>query len=180
MSGAIMNKVWDLFGVDPAQDTEDENEYDVEEYDEENEEIEERREKVIKKETEILNGTEAADNSEDISVTKNDGFETDIMADAENTEQEMEETKSLWFIVQKFQFLVLFVPLEFYNGFVQKILFLLPTTHIIYAPAKLLVKFSINEGFKLIGMQAVGIILLSVLSAILYKKGVEKINANGG
>lgn len=43
MSGAIMNKVWDLFGVDPAQDTEDENEYDVEEYDEENEEIEERK-----------------------------------------------------------------------------------------------------------------------------------------
>ncbi len=43
MSGAIMNKVWDLFGVDPAQDTEDENEYDVEEYDEENEEVEERK-----------------------------------------------------------------------------------------------------------------------------------------
>ena len=48
----------------------------------------------MQKETEILNGTEAADNSEDISVTKNDGFETDIMADAENTEQKTEETKS--------------------------------------------------------------------------------------
>lgn len=93
---------------------------------------------------------------------------------------EMEETKSLWFIVQKFQFLVLFVPLEFYSGFIQKILFLLPTTHIIYAPARILVKFSINEGFKLIGMQVIGIILLSILSVVLYKKGVEKINANGG
>lgn len=43
MSGAIMNKVWDLFGVDPAQDTEDENEYDVDEYEVENDEVEERK-----------------------------------------------------------------------------------------------------------------------------------------
>ena len=43
MSGAIMNKVWDLFGVDPSADTEDENEYAVDEYDDENEEVEERR-----------------------------------------------------------------------------------------------------------------------------------------
>ena len=43
MSGAIMNKVWDLFGVDPAQDTDDENEYEVEEYETENEEVEERK-----------------------------------------------------------------------------------------------------------------------------------------
>lgn len=40
MSGAIMNKVWDLFGVDPATDTEDENEYEVDEYEVENEEVE--------------------------------------------------------------------------------------------------------------------------------------------
>ena len=43
MSGAIMNKVWDLFGVDPAQDTEEENEYEVGEYEEEVEEVEERK-----------------------------------------------------------------------------------------------------------------------------------------
>ena len=35
MSGAIMNKVWDLFGVDPAVDTEDENEYEMEDYEQE-------------------------------------------------------------------------------------------------------------------------------------------------
>ena len=43
MSGAIMNKVWDLFGVDPAADTEDENEYEMEEYEPENEEVEEKK-----------------------------------------------------------------------------------------------------------------------------------------
>ena len=40
MSGAIMNKVWDLFGVDPAADTEEENEYEMEDYEQEAEEVE--------------------------------------------------------------------------------------------------------------------------------------------
>ena len=43
MAGAIMNKVWDLFGVDPQNDVDDENEYDVEEYEVDNEEVEEKR-----------------------------------------------------------------------------------------------------------------------------------------
>ena len=38
-----MNKVWDLFGVDPAADTEDENEYEMDDYEQENEEVEEKR-----------------------------------------------------------------------------------------------------------------------------------------
>lgn len=42
MSGAIMNKVWDLFGMDTAEDKEDV--YDMEEeYNTEDEEVEERR-----------------------------------------------------------------------------------------------------------------------------------------
>ena len=41
MSGAIMNKVWDLFGMDTAEDK-DENEYDYEDYDQE-EEVEEKK-----------------------------------------------------------------------------------------------------------------------------------------
>lgn len=43
MSGAIMNKVWDLFGMDTAEDKE-EDVYDMEdEYNTEDEEVEERR-----------------------------------------------------------------------------------------------------------------------------------------
>lgn len=41
MSGAIMNKVWDLFGVDPSADTEDE-EYEMEDYENDNEEVEQK------------------------------------------------------------------------------------------------------------------------------------------
>ena len=43
MAGAIMNKVLDLFGVDPASDSEEENDYELEDYEQEVEEVEERR-----------------------------------------------------------------------------------------------------------------------------------------
>jgi len=42
MSGAIMNKVWDLFGMDTAEDKE-ENEYDYEDYEQEEEPVEEKK-----------------------------------------------------------------------------------------------------------------------------------------
>ncbi len=42
MSGAIMNKVWDLFGMDTAEDK-DENEYEYEDYEQEQEEVEEKK-----------------------------------------------------------------------------------------------------------------------------------------
>lgn len=43
MSGAIMNKVWDLFGMDTAEDKEDDNVYNMEEEYNEDEEVEERK-----------------------------------------------------------------------------------------------------------------------------------------
>ena len=44
MSGAIMNKVWDLFGMDTAEEKEDENVYNMDdEYNQEDEEGEEKR-----------------------------------------------------------------------------------------------------------------------------------------
>ena len=42
MSGAIMNKVWDLFGMDNAEDK-DENEYEYEDYEQPEEEVEEKK-----------------------------------------------------------------------------------------------------------------------------------------
>lgn len=44
MSGALMNKVWDLFGMDTAEEKEDENVYNMDdEYNQEDEEVEEKR-----------------------------------------------------------------------------------------------------------------------------------------
>lgn len=92
----------------------------------------------------------------------------------------IEETNSLWFIVQKAQFLLVFVPIEFYGNFVQKLLLLLPTTHMIYTPATILLKYDFRTCIALLSMQIINIIVLFVATCILYKKGVRKINVNGG
>ncbi len=93
----------------------------------------------------------------------------------------MEEVKSLWLICQKLQFLLVFVPLEFYPSWVQKFLLLIPTSYIEYVPARILVKFDdVRSIAMLLGMQVMWVFALSIVSAMLFKKGVRKINANGG
>ncbi|MBR4111315.1 MAG: ABC-2 family transporter protein [Clostridia bacterium] len=92
----------------------------------------------------------------------------------------MEENRSIALLIQKMQFLLVFVPIEFYGGIFQKILSFLPTTYIVYPPGKLLVHPDLNLGIKLITMQGIVLVLSTVIIAIMYKKGVEKINANGG
>ena len=92
----------------------------------------------------------------------------------------IEETKSIWFIVQKAQFLLVFVPIEFYGNVVQKIIMFLPTTHMIYTPATILIKNNFENSIALIAMQVINIVVLSLITCILYKKGVRKINVNGG
>lgn len=92
----------------------------------------------------------------------------------------IEETRSIWFIIQKMQFLLVFVPIEFYGNIVQKILLILPTTHVVYTPATILIKYDFNTCIALLLMQIITIIALSTATCILYKKGVRKINVNGG
>lgn len=92
----------------------------------------------------------------------------------------IEETKSVWFIVQKIQFLLVFVPIEFYSKFVQKLLMLSPTTHMIYAPGTIFVNFELNSAISAILMQLIMIGIMAISTMILYRKGVKKINVNGG
>lgn len=92
----------------------------------------------------------------------------------------IEETKSIWFMVQKVQFLLVFVPIEFYSEFVQKLLMLSPTTHMIYSPGAILVSFELTSALSLILMQLIMIGIMAALTVILYKNGVKKINVNGG
>ena len=92
----------------------------------------------------------------------------------------MEENRSIALVIQKMQFLLVFVPIEFYDGIFQKILACLPITYSIYPPGKLLVHPDLGLGIKLISMQII-VLLLSIFTvAIMYKKGVKKINVNGG
>ena len=91
-----------------------------------------------------------------------------------------EENNSIYLIVQKFTLLVVFTPLEFYPVIIQKIFSFLPTTYYVYAPAKIFTNASINEAIKLLGLEILSAIAVYIIIRILYKKGVRKINVNGG
>lgn len=92
----------------------------------------------------------------------------------------IEETKSVYFVVQKLQFLLVFVPIDFYGKTIQKILMFFPTTHMIYAPTLIFTRFDVETALGAMIMQFVmfGIVMMSTV--LLYKKGVKKINVNGG
>lgn len=91
-----------------------------------------------------------------------------------------EENKSFWLIIQKLQLLIVFTPLEFYPEFMRKILYVFPTTHMIYSPSKLFVDFDNVNIINLIGLQLISTIVMLCVITLMYKKGVKKINVNGG
>lgn len=71
-------------------------------------------------------------------------------------------------------------PIEYFPLFMQKILKYSPVYVVSYGPAKLFVDFHIKTALSILISQCVYIILLFILSNWLYKKGVKKINVNGG
>ena len=91
-----------------------------------------------------------------------------------------EENSSFWLIIQKFTFFLVFTPLEFYPEIVQKIFSVLPTTYLIYAPARIFTKFEITEAIILLGLEILSGLVLYGIIRLMYAKGVKKINVNGG
>ncbi len=91
-----------------------------------------------------------------------------------------EENHSIYLILQKFSLLVVFTPLEFYPEMIQKIFGLLPTTYYVYAPAKIFTNADMHTAIMLLGLEILSAVALYAMIRILYKKGVEKINVNGG
>ena len=91
-----------------------------------------------------------------------------------------EENNSIYLILQKFSLLVVFTPLEFYPEVIRNIFLLLPTTYYVYAPAKIFTNANTQTAIELLGLEILSAIVLYVAIRILYKKGVEKINVNGG
>lgn len=91
-----------------------------------------------------------------------------------------EENSSFWLIIQKFIFFLVFTPLEFYPEIVQKIFSILPTTYLIYAPARIFTRFEIGEAIVLLGLEILSGLVLYGIIRLMYMKGVRKINVNGG
>ena len=72
------------------------------------------------------------------------------------------------------------IPVEMFPGIMKKIVSFLPTYPIMYGPAKNIVDFSLNTFGKIIIVQIIYLLCLITIMSILYKKGVKKLNVNGG
>ena len=92
-----------------------------------------------------------------------------------------EDNSAFYWIVQKLSFMMgLFLPVEFLPGIIREIALYLPFSYIAYAPARLLTSFSIDEFWSIVPVQVFYTSLFAALSALVYLKGVKKLNVNGG
>lgn len=71
-------------------------------------------------------------------------------------------------------------PIEFFPQTLQKIFKYSPIYVVSYGPAKLFVDFSLEKFVSILIAQIIYIFIAYGLCMILYKKGVKKLNVNGG
>lgn len=71
-------------------------------------------------------------------------------------------------------------PIEYFPAFLRPILTYSPIYVVSYGPAKLFVDFSWDACLQIILAQGAYILIAYLLCYILYKKGVKKLNVNGG
>ena len=72
------------------------------------------------------------------------------------------------------------IPIEMFPDIVKKVISYFPTYPIMYGPVKIIIDFSFNICIKIIMIQIVYLIITVLIMNLLYKKGVKKINVNGG
>lgn len=71
-------------------------------------------------------------------------------------------------------------PIEFFPVAIQKVLKYSPVFVTGYGPAKLFVDFSYSRFFAVFGAQVFYIVAIYTLCYLIYRKGVRKLNVNGG
>ncbi len=93
----------------------------------------------------------------------------------------MEDANPLYWLYSKF-ILVLgtIFPIEYFPSVLQPIISYSPIYVVSYGPAKLLVDFNISNFINIVGAQIIYIGISYFLCSYLYKKGVKKLNVNGG
>ena len=93
----------------------------------------------------------------------------------------IEDSNPLYWLYSKtiLIFGVLF-PIEFFPLFIQKVLRFSPIFVTGYGPAKLFVDFSYSRFFTVLIAQLIYILVAYFVCHIIYKKGVRKLNVNGG
>ena len=94
----------------------------------------------------------------------------------------IEETRGLEFVYRKLLFTIggMMMPLEIFPDALRKVCEWLPFQAVLYFPAKAAVAFDAAELLRMLALQLVWTVILSVCAVLLYRKGVRKLNVNGG
>lgn len=94
----------------------------------------------------------------------------------------VEETRGLEFVYNKFLFTIggMLMPLELFPDALQRVGYLLPFQAIVYIPAKTAVSFDTEQLPTMLGTQLIWVAIIGAIVSMVYRKGVKKLNVNGG
>ncbi len=93
----------------------------------------------------------------------------------------IEDAQPFYWLYSKFILIIgTLFPIEFFPEIVRPILNYSPIFAICYGPAKLFVHFDFRYALEVIGIQIIYLIVVYLICLFLYKKGVKKLNVNGG
>jgi len=94
----------------------------------------------------------------------------------------IEETLGLTFVYDKLLFTIggMMLPMELFPDALRAVCAWLPFQAIVYFPAKTMVQLDADAALRMLGTQAAWLLPLGLLLAFVYRKGVKKLNVNGG
>ena len=93
----------------------------------------------------------------------------------------IEDANPFYWIYSKFILILgTIFPVEFFPGVIGTIIKFSPIYVTCYGPAKLFVDFSIEKAISIFIAQIIYLIIACLLCYALYRKGVRKLNVNGG
>lgn len=93
----------------------------------------------------------------------------------------IEDSQPIYWIYSKIILIVgTIFPIEYFPVSIQKFLKFTPAYVTSYGPAKLFVDFNYNSFLNIIIAQIIYLIIVYLLCLLIYKKGVKKLNVNGG
>ena len=93
----------------------------------------------------------------------------------------IEDSVPMYWLYSKFTLIcgALF-PIEFFPMALQPIIKYSPVFVVSYGPAKLFVDFSLSMFLKVISAQIIYLLICFIIVHLIYRKGVRRINVNGG
>lgn len=94
----------------------------------------------------------------------------------------VEETQGLVFVYDKLLFTVggMLLPLELLTGSLRRAVEWLPFQTMVYFPVKTAIQFDGQRMLEMLGVQLLWGLALGALLGLVYRKGVTRLNVNGG